>query len=99
MSDFFSDAWSIFIAVTTIVSLIACLALLAFASRRQPMASDNSTGHVFDEDLVEMNNPLPLWWVVLFVITVLFGAGTEWLGLLHGHSTGRVSPSIWAPAK
>jgi cytochrome c oxidase cbb3-type subunit 3 len=36
------------------------------------MASDNSTGHVFDEDLVEMNNPLPLWWVVLFVLTVLF---------------------------
>ena len=36
------------------------------------MAGDNSTGHVFDEDLVEMNNPLPLWWAILFVITVLF---------------------------
>ena len=72
MSDFFNDGWSIFIAATTLVSLIACLALLAFASRRQPMADDNSTGHVFDEDLVEMNNPLPMWWVVLFVLTVVF---------------------------
>jgi len=72
MSDFFHDGWSIFIAVSTVVSLIACLALLAFASRRQPMAADNSTGHVFDGDLVEMNNPLPMWWVVLFVLTVLF---------------------------
>jgi cytochrome c oxidase cbb3-type subunit 3 len=36
------------------------------------MADDNSTGHVFDEDLVEMNNPLPMWWVVLFVLTVVF---------------------------
>ena len=36
------------------------------------MADDNSTGHVFDEDLVEMNNPMPLWWVVLFVLTVVF---------------------------
>jgi cytochrome c oxidase cbb3-type subunit 3 len=72
MSDFFSDAWSIFIAATTIVSLIACLALLAFASRRTQMANDNSTGHVFDDDLVEMNNPLPMWWVVLFVLTVVF---------------------------
>jgi cytochrome c oxidase cbb3-type subunit III len=72
MSDFFNDGWSIFIAVATIVSLLACLALLAFASRRQPMASDNSTGHVFDGDLVEMNNPLPMWWVVLFVLTVIF---------------------------
>ena len=72
MSDFFNDGWSIFIAVGTVVSLIACLALLAFASRRQPMADDNSTGHVFDDDLVEMNNPLPMWWVVLFVLTVVF---------------------------
>ena len=72
MSDFFSNGWSIFIALATLVSLVACLVLLVFASRRKPMAGDNSTGHVFDEDLVEMNNPLPLWWVVLFVLTVLF---------------------------
>ena len=72
MSDFFSSGWSFFIALTTIGGLVACLVLLLFASRRKPMADDNSTGHVFDEDLVEMNNPLPLWWVVLFVLTVLF---------------------------
>jgi cytochrome c oxidase cbb3-type subunit III len=72
MSDFFSSGWSIFIALATLVSLFACLVLLVFASRRRPMAGDNSTGHVFDEDLVEMNNPLPLWWVVLFVLTVVF---------------------------
>ena len=72
MSDFFSSGWSIFIALATLVSLFACLVLLVFASRRKPMAGDNSTGHVFDEDLVEMNNPLPMWWVVLFVLTVVF---------------------------
>ena len=72
MSDFLDSGWSLFIIVATVVSLLACLLLLAFASRRQPMADDNSTGHVFDGDLVEMNNPLPRWWAVLFVITVLF---------------------------
>ena len=72
MSDFFGNGWSIFFAVTTIAGLAACLVLLAFASRRRPMADDNSTGHVFDEDLAEMNNPLPMWWVVLFVLTVVF---------------------------
>jgi cytochrome c oxidase cbb3-type subunit 3 len=36
------------------------------------MADDNSTGHVWDVDLKEMNNPLPRWWMVLFVITVVF---------------------------
>ena len=72
MSDFFSSGWSVFIAVAAVAGLIACLALLVFASRRQTMAADNSTGHVFDEDLVELNNPLPMWWIVLFVVTVVF---------------------------
>jgi cytochrome c oxidase cbb3-type subunit 3 len=91
MSDFLSSGWSVFIATATVVGLIACLFLLLFASRRKTMAKDNSTGHVFDEDLVEMNNPLPLWWVVLFVLTVLFaliymyafpalGSTPGWLG-------------------
>ena len=72
MSDFFNDGWSIFVAAATVAGLLACLWLLYVASNRQPMATDNSTGHVFDEDLVEMNNPLPRWWAVLFVLTVLF---------------------------
>lgn len=72
MSDFFSSGWSIFVAAVTIVGLIACLLLLVMASRRKVMAGDNTTGHVWDEDLVELNNPLPMWWVGLFIITVLF---------------------------
>lgn len=75
MSDFVNSGWSVFIAAATIVGLLACLLLLLFASRRQPMASDNSTGHVFDEDLVEMNNPLPRWWAILFILTVVFAFG------------------------
>ncbi|MBC7955543.1 MAG: cytochrome-c oxidase, cbb3-type subunit III [Cytophagales bacterium] len=73
MSDFFNNGWSIFIAVATVLSLIACLWLLAVASKRQVMAGDNSTGHVWDEDLRELNNPLPRWWVILFVLTVFCG--------------------------
>ena len=72
MSDFLNNAWSVFIAVTTVVSLIACLVLLFGAMRRRPMADDNSTGHVFDENLTELNNPMPMWWMVLFVLTVVF---------------------------
>jgi cytochrome c oxidase cbb3-type subunit 3 len=37
-------------------------------------ASDNTTGHVWDGDLREMNNPLPRWWVWLFIITIVFAA-------------------------
>jgi cytochrome c oxidase cbb3-type subunit 3 len=75
MSDFFSEGWSVFVAVATAVSLVACLVLLVIAARRRVMAGDNSTGHVWDEDLREMNNPLPMWWMGLFVATLLFSAG------------------------
>lgn len=72
MSDFFSEGWSIFVAIATLVGLVACLVLLMIASRRRVMADDNTTGHVWDEDLRELNNPLPRWWMWLFVITVAF---------------------------
>ena len=72
MSDFVSSFWSLYVAGIVIGGLVFCLIVLAVASKHQPMADDNSTGHVWDVDLKEMNNPLPRWWVGLFIITVLF---------------------------
>ena len=85
MSDFTSSGWSLFVTAATILGLALCLALLIIASKRKVMAGDNTTGHVWDEDLREMNNPLPRWWVWLFVITVVF-AGV-YLALYPGLGT------------
>ena len=74
MSDFMHSGWSLFIAIATVLSVIACVALLIVASRREVMAGDNTTGHVWDEDLRELNNPLPRWWMWLFVMTIVFSA-------------------------
>ena len=30
---------------------------------------------MWDEDLREMNNPMPRWWMGLFVLTIVFGLG------------------------
>ena len=76
MSDFTSDFWPIFIAVLTLAGIFACMFLLWFSGKARAMTlNDNTTGHVWDEDLREMNNPLPRWWVWLFVITVVFSLG------------------------
>ena len=76
MSDFTSNFWSVFVTTLTLVGIIACGILLWMAGRKKVSATaDNTTGHVWDEDLVEMNNPLPRWWVWLFVITIVFGLG------------------------
>ncbi|HYJ99746.1 MAG TPA: cytochrome-c oxidase, cbb3-type subunit III [Burkholderiaceae bacterium] len=72
MSDFFSSGWSVYVAALTLAGIVACLLLLWVAARRKVMASDNTTGHVWDEDLRELNNPLPRWWMGLFVLTVVF---------------------------
>jgi cytochrome c oxidase cbb3-type subunit III len=74
MSDFINVGWSVYVAAIVIGGLVFCLALLIIASRRKVMANDNTTGHVWDEDLKEMNNPLPRWWMGLFVLTVVFAA-------------------------
>jgi cytochrome c oxidase cbb3-type subunit 3 len=73
MSDFTSNFWSVFVASITIIGIVACLILLWISGKAKAMtATDNTTGHVWDGDLREMNNPLPRWWVWLFIITVVF---------------------------
>ncbi|MCW5235351.1 cytochrome-c oxidase, cbb3-type subunit III [Verminephrobacter eiseniae] len=74
MSDFTSNFWSVFVTTLTLVAIVACALLLWMAGRRKVVAhADNTTGHLWDVDLAEMNNPLPRWWVWLFLITLLFG--------------------------
>jgi cytochrome c oxidase cbb3-type subunit 3 len=75
MSDFISSGWSFYIAIVTILGLAACLALLLITARGKSGTTGQSTGHVWDEDLRELNNPMPRWWMMLFIITIVFGAG------------------------
>ncbi len=73
MSDFTSEFWSWYVAGLTLLSILACAVLLWISGTTKVKArADNTTGHVWDGDLQEMNNPLPRWWVYLFIITVIF---------------------------
>ena len=86
MSDFTSNFWSLYVAGIALVGIVACLLLLYFSGKAKAMtASDNTTGHVWDGDLREMNNPLPRWWVGLFLITIAFALG--YLALYPGLGT------------
>ena len=73
-ADFTDSFWSTYVTVITVLSLIFCLVVLVANSKRPPPTADNTTGHVWDEDIREANNPLPRWWMGLFVITVVFAA-------------------------
>lgn len=73
MSDFTSNFWEIYISGITVLGIVGCLVLLFVTGKiRATSASDNTTGHVWDGDLREMNNPLPRWWSYMFVLTIVF---------------------------
>ena len=73
MSDFTSAFWPFFIAAVTLLSIVACALLLVSMSKGRVSTDPEKTGHVWDEDLVELNNPLPRWWIALFWVTIAFG--------------------------
>lgn len=70
-----STAFSIFVIVLTLANVAGALWLLWWTRRAPGEASttEHTTGHVWDEDLTELNNPLPRWWLWLFLLTVVFG--------------------------
>ena len=73
-----SSGISTFIVVLTLLNIAGAVALLWWTRRphgdtEKPGA--DTTGHVWDGDLRELNNPLPRWWLWLFLITVAFALG------------------------
>ena len=75
MSDFSSNYWSIFVAVVSVLGIVYCALLPWFSPQVKAQAhnpDDLTTGHTWDETLQEMNNPLPRWWLWLFILTMEF---------------------------
>ncbi|MEQ8861028.1 MAG: cytochrome-c oxidase, cbb3-type subunit III [Pseudomonadales bacterium] len=66
-----SSAWNWFVVIGALGSLGFFLALL-FGNRKT--SSDATTGHDFD-GIQEYDNPLPMWWVWMFVLSIVFGLG------------------------
>ncbi len=75
MSDFMSTYWHWYITIPTLLGLIGCLWLLLANNKKNipRKGGEKATmGHIWDEDLQEYDNPLPRWWLMLFLITIFF---------------------------
>ena len=74
MADFTSEFWNLYVIALSALSIAACAVLLYALSRQKviPGKDPGTTGHVWDENLQEYNNPLPRWWMMLFYITIAF---------------------------
>ena len=74
MSDFVNSFWSYFIAVIALGGIAWCVYLL-FSQRawlKCDVAPVQDTGHVWDGDLTELNNPVPRWWTVMYLALCIF---------------------------
>jgi len=96
--------WSWYITLLTLGSLVALLWLI-FATRKSEQSkgiTDQTMGHSFD-GIEEYDNPLPRWWFLLFVGTIVFGAVYlalypglgNWKGLLPGYENGWTQVAQW----
>lgn len=97
-----STFWSLWIIVLTALTVVGICWLL-FANRKSSgRAPDTTTGHVYDDNIEEYDNPLPAWWFYMFVITIVFaigyliaypGLGT-FKGVLNWTSTGQLQGEV-----
>jgi len=81
MADFTSEFWNIYIVLLTVLGIAGCALLLWSQSTHKVNAlkavdgKPETTGHVWDEDLTELNTPMPRWWMWLFYLTIVFAVG------------------------
>ena len=68
-----SEKLGIYIALVALCNIFFCLWLVWWTSRGEGNVPSQQTTHVWDDDLTEYNNPLPRWWLWLFLITIVFG--------------------------
>ena len=66
-----STAMSWFVIIGTLGTLVAAMALL-FSNRK--ISGNETTGHEHD-GIQEYDNPLPMWWVYMFIISTVFAVG------------------------
>lgn len=78
MPDFVSDYWTWFITLPTVGGIVWLVILIIGNTKGIPPTAPGeeaaATGHVWDENLQELNTPLPRWWLIMFYITLIFGA-------------------------
>ncbi|AVO55810.1 cytochrome-c oxidase, cbb3-type subunit III [Ectopseudomonas mendocina] len=96
--------WSWYITLLTVGSLVA-LFWLIFATRKSEVhknPTEQTMGHAFD-GIEEYDNPLPKWWFMLFLGTLVFSVGYLLLypglgnfkGLLPGYKDGWTQVNQW----
>ena len=95
--------WSLYVTVLSLGTIFALTWLLLSTRKGQRTEqTDETVGHSFD-GIEEYDNPLPKWWFMLFILTIVFAIGYlvlypgmgNWKGLLPGYEGGWTGVAQW----
>lgn len=101
MSDFVNGFWGYFISIVAVGGVVWCVWLLytqrRWLSTKPANGQVEDTGHVWDGDLTELNNPVPGWWTWMYLLACVFALG--YLFFMPGWVNTRASWATAAPTK
>lgn len=97
-----SAFWQGWVIVLTAANIIFCFWLIWWTMKKRAgeAATGDVTGHTWDGDLQEYNNPLPRWWLWMFYGTLIFGIAYYvlypglWNGVLGWTKEGQYNAEI-----
>ena len=95
--------WSWYVTLLTSGTILGLIWLVLSTRKGQrPDTTEETLGHAFD-GIEELDNPLPKWWFMLFMLTIVFAIGYlvlypgmgNWKGLLPGYEGGWTGVAQW----
>jgi cytochrome c oxidase cbb3-type subunit 3 len=66
-----TNNWSWYVITLAVLNIIFMVWLLMATNKKNDIDETDTTGHKWD-GIEELNNPLPRWWLGLFIITIIF---------------------------
>jgi len=95
--------WSWYVTLLTSGTILGLIWLVLSTRKGQrPDTTEETVGHAFD-GIEEFDNPLPKWWFMLFIGTIVFSIGYlilypglgNWKGILPGYEGGWTQDKQW----
>ena len=90
--------WSVWVSLIILGTIFGSAWLVYIVRKSEPFKTetDQTVGHEFD-GIEELDNPMPKWWIVMFIVTCVWGLGYalayptlgNYQGFLNWSSTGQ----------
>ncbi|MBV1951546.1 MAG: cytochrome-c oxidase, cbb3-type subunit III [Cycloclasticus sp.] len=99
-----SSFWSTVVNIVIFLNIIGGYLLIRWVAKpnKGESKAGETTGHIWDDNLAELNNPMPMWWLYLFYISIIFAlvyvvlypGFSQYEGLLKWTSVGQYEEEV-----